>query len=124
MKRKDTRPPTGSQSTEPSRAEQAAIERAKNFHLRPALDLISAGEARAAAKRQAIPTLPAKVKVGWRVKEWSEAVGLSHSTVYDIIGELKTVKIGSIRIILTTPTEYLESKYKQQKGKGYEYGGP
>ena len=50
----------------------------------------------------------ASSKVGWRVEEWARAVGLSRAFVYEILfNELDSVKVGSARIILTPPSEYL-----------------
>lgn len=51
-------------------------------------------------------------KAGWRVNEWSADTGLSRSYVYELIGAggIKTVKIGSMRIIVTRPEQYLASQ--------------
>jgi hypothetical protein len=48
-------------------------------------------------------------KVGWRVKEWHQAVGISRAWAWELIrrGDIKSVKRGHMRIITTTPTEYL-----------------
>jgi hypothetical protein len=56
-------------------------------------------------------TEPQPPKVGWRVSEWTEGTGLSRAYAYLLIneGKLRSVKSGSARIILTSPSEYLES---------------
>jgi hypothetical protein len=51
-------------------------------------------------------------KVGWRPKEWGEAVGgLSRVYVYTLINsqKIKTVHIGKARVITTSPSEFLAS---------------
>ena len=50
-------------------------------------------------------------KVGWRPKEWAQAVGLGRAQVFNLLndGALKSVKSGSARIITTAPSEYLAS---------------
>jgi hypothetical protein len=50
-------------------------------------------------------------KVGWRPKEWAHAVGLGRAQVFNLLsdGKLKSVKSGSARIIITTPSEYISS---------------
>jgi hypothetical protein len=50
-------------------------------------------------------------KVGWRVSEWSRAVGLSRATVFNLLaaGTISGVKSGNARIITTTPLDYLTS---------------
>ena len=49
--------------------------------------------------------------VGWRVNTWREAAGgLSRDTVYKLIqrGQIDTVKVGTRRVILTPPRDFLE----------------
>jgi hypothetical protein len=48
-------------------------------------------------------------KCGWRVGEWSRAVGCSRSYVYLLIGSgvLDTCKVGAMRIIRTAPSDFL-----------------
>ncbi len=48
-------------------------------------------------------------KCGWRVGEWSRAVGCSRSYVYLLIasGALDTCKVGAMRIIRTAPADFL-----------------
>jgi hypothetical protein len=51
-------------------------------------------------------------KRAWRVNPWREEVGgISRNFVYRLIkrGELKTAKLGAVRVILTPPQEFLES---------------
>ncbi len=50
-------------------------------------------------------------KVGWRPREWGDAVGLCRATVYNLMNESKiaSVKSGSARIIITAPAAYLAS---------------
>jgi hypothetical protein len=57
------------------------------------------------------PAAAAAAKVGWRVSEWSEAVGLCRATVYKLMTAktVECVKSGSARIIITPPADYLAS---------------
>jgi hypothetical protein len=50
-------------------------------------------------------------KFGWRPIEWSEAAGCSRSYTYQLMAakRLRTVKVGTMRVILTHPVEFLES---------------
>lgn len=50
-------------------------------------------------------------KAGWRVGEWTKDTGLSRATTYNLLneGKIRSVKSGSARIILTSPSQYLES---------------
>jgi hypothetical protein len=50
-------------------------------------------------------------KVGWRPLEWARAAGVSRSYTYLLLqrGVLRSVKSGSARIIVTSPSEYLAS---------------
>jgi hypothetical protein len=50
-------------------------------------------------------------KVGWRVHEWADDVGLGRAFTYQLIGEgrIKSVKIGAARIITTPPADYLKN---------------
>jgi hypothetical protein len=50
-------------------------------------------------------------KFGWRVIEWSEAVGCSRSLTYELLAEKKiaSVKIGNARVITTHPQDFLNS---------------
>jgi hypothetical protein len=53
-------------------------------------------------------------KAGWRINEFGAATGLCRSSVYNILDQLRTVKIGNARVILTDPREYLESIAREQ----------
>lgn len=50
-------------------------------------------------------------KVGWRVSEWADDVGLGRAFTYQLIseGRIKSVKVGGARIIVTPPADYLRS---------------
>jgi len=50
-------------------------------------------------------------KVGWRVREWAEAVGLCRATVYNLIvrGAIDSGTVGRARIIRTSPDDFLDS---------------
>jgi hypothetical protein len=50
-------------------------------------------------------------KYGWKVSEWSVAVGCSRARVYQLIsaGEIGSVRFGASRIILTHPEDFLAS---------------
>ena len=49
-------------------------------------------------------------RAGWRVEAWAKAVGISRAQVWVLVkrGELRTAKVGSSRIILEQPREFLE----------------
>jgi hypothetical protein len=48
-------------------------------------------------------------KVGWRVNEWADAIGLGRAFTYQLIseGKINSVRIGGARIITTAPADYL-----------------
>jgi hypothetical protein len=50
-------------------------------------------------------------KMGWRVNEWADDVGISRSFAYELLtaGTIASVKAGAARIITTRPAEYLAS---------------
>jgi hypothetical protein len=50
-------------------------------------------------------------KVGWRVREWSDAAGLSRAYTYNLLAAktIASVKAGRSRIIITQPADYLAS---------------
>ena len=50
-------------------------------------------------------------KVGWRVSEWADDVGLGRAFTYLLIrdGRIKSVKVGGARVITTPPADYLRS---------------
>lgn len=50
-------------------------------------------------------------KCGWRVKEWSRAVGLGRSTVFELLAteKIKSMRWRGARIILTSPAEFLKN---------------
>ena len=60
-----------------------------------------------ASKRTQSPT-----KAGWRVAEWAADTGLSRSFTYQLLaaGKLAAVKIGTARVITTSPAAYLEAQ--------------
>jgi hypothetical protein len=47
-------------------------------------------------------------KVAWRIAEWCPAVGISRAQTYELIAEgaISSVKLGSARIITTTPASF------------------
>ena len=49
-------------------------------------------------------------QLAWRVKEWREAVRLSHSMTHKLIaaGEIPSAKVGDRRLITESPTAFLE----------------
>lgn len=55
-------------------------------------------------------------KVGWRVREWERAVGIKHTKTAELIKnkDVESVKVGTARIIKTSPREYLDRLAKQQ----------
>ena len=50
-------------------------------------------------------------KYGWKVNEWSAAVGCSRARTYQLIsaGEIDLVRFGASRIIRTHPEDFLAS---------------
>ena len=50
-------------------------------------------------------------KFGWRVNEWSDAIGCSRASTYELIaaGRIESVKFGGARIIRTHPDAFLAS---------------
>ena len=50
-------------------------------------------------------------KFGWRVVEWSEAVGCSRALTYEFLAakRIESVKLGSARVITTHPQDFLGS---------------
>lgn len=48
-------------------------------------------------------------KYGWKVNEWSAAVGCSRARTYQLIsaGEIDSVRFGASRIIRTHPEDFL-----------------
>ena len=54
----------------------------------------------------------ANSRVGWRPKRWADEADLSRSKTYELIKNrtIKTVKVGSARVIITPPAEYLASQ--------------
>jgi hypothetical protein len=50
-------------------------------------------------------------KFGWRVNEWSTAVGISRASVYELLAAktIASVKFGGARIITTQPKDFLAS---------------
>jgi hypothetical protein len=55
--------------------------------------------------------VPSPTKVGWRVGQWAEDVGVSRAYVYELISaaRINSVKLGAARIITTKPGEFLAS---------------
>jgi hypothetical protein len=53
-------------------------------------------------------------KIGWRIPEWMDAVGISRSQTYELLADksIDSVKLGSARIITTHPAEFLASLAK------------
>ena len=50
-------------------------------------------------------------KVGWRIGEWTDDVGLGRAFVCKMIseGQIKSVKVGGARVITTPPGEFLRN---------------
>ena len=50
-------------------------------------------------------------KFGWRVVEWSDAVGCGRTYTYELIAAktIESVKLGGARIITTHPQDFLAS---------------
>ena len=53
----------------------------------------------------------AREPAGWRVSRWAKETALSESYVWLLIasGEIRSVKVGKARVILTSPQEFLEA---------------
>jgi len=50
-------------------------------------------------------------KRGWRINEWSRDTGIGRAYIYELLkdGVITSVKIGGMRIITTSPEDYLRS---------------
>jgi predicted DNA-binding transcriptional regulator AlpA len=50
-------------------------------------------------------------KAAWRITEFAEAIGCSRAQVYILInrGLIPTRKLGKVRLILTSPAEFLRN---------------
>jgi len=50
-------------------------------------------------------------RYGWKVNQWSDAVGCSRSSTYELIAakRIDSVKLGGARIIITHPEHFLAS---------------
>jgi hypothetical protein len=50
-------------------------------------------------------------KVGWRIPEWCDDVGVSRAYAYELLAanKIRSVKSGTARIITTPPRKFLES---------------
>jgi hypothetical protein len=50
-------------------------------------------------------------KYGWKVNEWSDAVGCSRALTYELIAaqRIVSVKLGKSRLITTHPFDFLQS---------------
>jgi hypothetical protein len=50
-------------------------------------------------------------KAGWRPNEWARDVGCSRAYVYLMLGQkrIDSVVVGRMRVILTTPSQFLAS---------------
>jgi excisionase family DNA binding protein len=55
-------------------------------------------------------------RVGWRVNDWADSVGLGRAYTYEMIneGRIKSVKVGGARIITTPPDEFLRNAEKDE----------
>lgn len=55
-------------------------------------------------------------KIAWTVKEWRDATGLSHTTVYELFktDTIESVKYGGKRLITTNPKAFIAS-LKQER---------
>jgi predicted DNA-binding transcriptional regulator AlpA len=59
-------------------------------------------------------TKPSPDKCGWRVNEFAAATGISRSLVYEKINEglIDSVKLGTARIVTTSPSDFLAALAK------------
>jgi hypothetical protein len=50
-------------------------------------------------------------KIGWRIKGWAQAAGISKATTAELVRDkrVESVKLGAARIILTNPAAFLAS---------------
>ena len=50
-------------------------------------------------------------KYGWRVPEWSGAVGISRASTYELLASnsIDSVKFGGARIITTHPKDFIST---------------
>lgn len=63
---------------------------------------------------------PSPTKAGWSAIEWAADAGLSRAYVYRLLADdvIRSVKVGSRRIIITPPREYLASLAAAQQAAG------
>ena len=54
------------------------------------------------------------------IGEWASATSLCRASVYNLLPELRSTKIGAARIILTSPSEYLERRFREQQQQAAE----
>lgn len=49
-------------------------------------------------------------RAGWRIEAWAKAVGISRAQAFVLVrkGAVRSAKVGSSRIILEPPREFLE----------------
>ena len=68
-------------------------------------------QSRAAPRAEASVARGGSQKFGWRVNEWSAAVGCSRASTYELIAAkiIASVKFGGARIITTHPADFLAS---------------
>ncbi|HVO04726.1 MAG TPA: hypothetical protein VMT54_21195 [Candidatus Cybelea sp.] len=55
-------------------------------------------------------------RIAWSPKDWGAAIGVSHTTVYQLIADQKvrSVKLGGKRLITTPPVEFIASLTQPQ----------
>jgi hypothetical protein len=58
------------------------------------------------------PESDVTTKRGWRVSEWANDVGLSRAKTFLLVADqtIKSVKVGTARIIVTSPADFLASR--------------
>jgi len=63
-------------------------------------------------------SFPKEQQIVWKMRQWREAVPLSHSQVHDLIssGVIPSVKIGGARLITESPAAFIE-RHRKPEGK-------
>jgi hypothetical protein len=59
-------------------------------------------------------------RVGWRARAWAEATGLGMTSVWALLSnrEIKSLKIGNLVLITTSPREWIERMEEEQRANG------
>ncbi|MGC2415719.1 MAG: hypothetical protein WA459_23850 [Stellaceae bacterium] len=67
-------------------------------------------------KNSTIKATNSSNKVGWRINDWADSVSLSRAFTYELMqqGKIESVKVGTARIITTSPSQFLGRHDKRE----------